>query len=101
MPAYTSFTDFLFMIGQLIYAFEGQTMVKLTTIWSYYGKCQIQVLPVENKVRNHETFLAPCGILTITFGICSLFMQFLGFIGYTTYGAETGVTITENVPNDG
>ncbi|PAV93738.1 hypothetical protein WR25_08824 [Diploscapter pachys] len=73
------------MIGQLIYAFEGQTMV----------------LPVENKVRNHETFLAPCGILTITFGICSLFMQFLGFIGYTTYGAETGVTITENVPNDG
>ncbi|PAV62014.1 hypothetical protein WR25_00581 [Diploscapter pachys] len=85
LPAYTSFTEAIIMAGQLIYAFEGQTMV----------------LPVENKVRNPDRFLAPFGVLTITFGVCSIFMTFLGFIGYTTFGDSTGVTITVNIPSDG
>ena len=62
---------------------------------------KFQVLPVENKVRNPDKFLAPFGVLTITFGVCSIFMTFLGFIGYTTFGDATGVTITVNIPSDG
>ncbi|CAJ0941189.1 unnamed protein product, partial [Mesorhabditis belari] len=85
LPASTNFTGTIMMIGMVMYAFEGQTMI----------------LPIENKLEHPEYFLATFGVLPTTMVICGAFMTALGFYGYTGFGDKIAATITTNVPKEG
>ncbi|CAJ0949661.1 unnamed protein product, partial [Mesorhabditis belari] len=85
LPASSDFTGTATMIGILMYAFEGQTMM----------------LPVENKLKHPETFLAKFGVLSTTMLSCGSAMTAIGFLGYTSFGDQIAPSITSNVPKEG
>lgn len=88
------------MIGMAMYAFEGQTMVRIPFLPFPIQK--FQILPIENKLENPADFLAPMGgVLPTTMIICTCFMTALGFFGYTGFGDAIAPSITTNVPKEG
>ncbi|VDO98768.1 unnamed protein product [Soboliphyme baturini] len=84
VPLSTDFWSTVMFVGTVMYAYEGQTMV----------------LPVENKLRHPDDFIAPCGVLTTLMVLVTVIFTALGFYGYTAYGEQTKGTLSLNMPDN-
>ncbi|XP_058118854.1 proton-coupled amino acid transporter-like protein CG1139 [Anopheles coustani] len=80
-PEITALPSFF---GTVVYAVEGIGVV----------------LPVENKMKHPEHFLACPGVLGVVLSFITVLYNVTGFFGYARYGAATHATVTLDLPND-
>uniref|UniRef100_A0A182J9B3 Amino acid transporter transmembrane domain-containing protein n=1 Tax=Anopheles atroparvus TaxID=41427 RepID=A0A182J9B3_ANOAO len=80
-PEITALPSFF---GTVVYAVEGIGVV----------------LPVENKMKHPEHFLACPGVLCIVLSFITVLYNVTGFFGYARYGAGTHATVTLDLPSE-
>ncbi|XP_035787223.1 proton-coupled amino acid transporter-like protein CG1139 isoform X2 [Anopheles albimanus] len=80
-PEITALPSFF---GTVVYAVEGIGVV----------------LPVENKMKHPEHFLACPGVLGTVITFIMLLYNVTGFFGYARYGASTEANVTANLGSD-
>uniref|UniRef100_A0A4Y0BM91 Aa_trans domain-containing protein n=1 Tax=Anopheles funestus TaxID=62324 RepID=A0A4Y0BM91_ANOFN len=80
-PEITALPSFF---GTVVYAVEGIGVV----------------LPVENKMKHPQHFLACPGVLGIVLSFITVLYNVTGFFGYARYGPGTRASVTLNLPSE-
>lgn len=60
----------------------------------------LQILPIENKMRQPETFGKWNGVLNISCILVTVVYVAVGFFGYLRFGSQTQDSLTLNLPKD-
>lgn len=61
--------------------------------------CLLQVMPLENSMKNPRHFIGKVGILNIAMFIVVLLYGVIGLFGYLKYGDAVEGSITLNLPD--
>ncbi|ETN67040.1 amino acid transporter [Anopheles darlingi] len=83
-----------------------QLFPEITALPSFFGTVVYAVegigvvLPVENKMKHPEHFLACPGVLGTVITFIMLLYNVTGFFGYARYGASTEANVTANLGSD-
>uniref|UniRef100_A0A182K1E2 Amino acid transporter transmembrane domain-containing protein n=1 Tax=Anopheles christyi TaxID=43041 RepID=A0A182K1E2_9DIPT len=80
-PEITALPSFF---GTVVYAVEGIGVV----------------LPVENKMKHPQHFLACPGVVSIVLSFITVLYNVTGFFGYARYGPGTRASVTLNLPSE-
>lgn len=70
----------------------------LHTIIYYIIFCFLQVLPLENEMKNPKKFGSLFGVLNASMMPISILYTFVGLLGYLKYGEATTGSITLDMP---
>ncbi|ESO89511.1 hypothetical protein LOTGIDRAFT_218879 [Lottia gigantea] len=83
-PAVGTIADLPLYFGTALYAYEGISLV----------------LPLENKMKEPESFGGKAGVLNLGMVTVATLYTATGFYGYLKYGENVKDSITLNLPND-
>lgn len=83
-PYVAPVTQWPLFFGTVLFSFEGIALV----------------LPLQNSMRNPQTFTKPFGVLNVGMFVITLLFVCTGTLGYLKYGEDAAVSLTLNVPQD-
>ncbi|KAF7256345.1 hypothetical protein EG68_06120 [Paragonimus skrjabini miyazakii] len=82
LPVITNPQGILVAFGIVMFSFEGISLV----------------LPIESKMENPDSYIHPCGVLSVGMIIIITLNVAFGFFGFMRFGEDAKGTITLNIP---